>query len=109
MDVGMNFQDHLDQFIELGGIAENICLKEGELGRGIYPIDSSRSAKIMTPANLLINPDNIGIYGDEIYIKSTCSLSTKERRFVEAYYNFAWQGGGNVCSTDSRIIENQAA
>ena len=54
-----DFQELLERFTALGGIAENICQRVGEHGRGIFPIDSTRSAKIMTPKNLLVDNDNL--------------------------------------------------
>ena len=50
-----DFLDLLERFTELGGTAENICIRQGELGRGVFPVDPSRRAKIATPKNLLIN------------------------------------------------------
>ena len=58
--VGTCLQDLLDQFIELGEWRK-ILSKVGENGRGVFPIDSLKRSKIMTPENLLINIDNLGI------------------------------------------------
>ena len=95
-----NFQDILERFIELGGTAENICLRKGELGRGIFPIDSFRTAKIMTPKNLLVDREDVCISRDEIYINDSSGLSPKEKNFIEHTYNYSWSGGGNRCSTE---------
>ena len=98
--MGINFQNLLELFVELGGIAENICIKEGELGRGIFPIDSFRTAKIMTPKNLLVDREDVCISRDEIYINDSSGLSPKEKNFIEHTYNYSWSGGGNRCSTE---------
>ena len=60
-----DFQDLVEHFISLGGVAENICLRDGALGRGIFPVDSLWRAKIVTPKNLLIDRNHIGIRHDE--------------------------------------------
>lgn len=95
-----NFQSLLELFVELGGIADNICLREGALGRGIFPVDSLRQAKIMTPKKLLIDPSNVCICNNEIYIKGASHLSSKEKEFIQLNYNYAWQGGGSVCAAE---------
>ena len=98
--MGSNFQNLLEQFIELGGTAENICLRKGELGRGVFPLDSVRRAKIFTPKKLLIDRGDICISHDEIYVKDSSRFSSQEKNFVEANYNYAWKDGGNDCSVE---------
>ena len=44
-----DYQELLERFAALGRIAENVRQRVGEHGRGIFPIDSTRSVKIMTP------------------------------------------------------------
>ena len=95
-----NFQIILEQFIECGGTAENICLRSGELGRGIFPLDSIRRSKICTPKNLLIDRNDVCISRDEIYINDLGRFSSKEKSFIEANYNFAWKDGGNDCAAE---------
>ena len=110
-----DFQSLIEQFVSLGGVAENIRLSKGDLGRGIFPIDSSRRSKIMTPASLLISRNQIGVRHDEIYVKDSSKFSSKERSFIELYYNYAWKDGGNVCafefleyiSTMPELVKNQ--
>ena len=98
MDAG--FQYLLERFTSLGGIAENICQREGEYGRGIFPVDSSRRAKIMTPKNLLIERGDVCVSCDEIYVKDSSRLSSKEKSFIELNYNYAWKDGGNACAAE---------
>ncbi len=93
------FQDLLERFTALGGVAENICQREGEHGRGIFPVDSSRRAKIITPRNLLIDRGKVCISRDQIYVKDSSQFSSKEKNFIELNYNYAWENGGNICAT----------
>ena len=96
----INFQNLLELFVEVGGIAENICSREGGLGRGIFPVESLRRSKIVTPRNLLIARNCIGIYQNEIYLKDASKFSSKEKDFIELNYNYAWEGGGNVSAVE---------
>ena len=100
--VDKDWNDLCSCFEELGGVAQNICQRKGEFGRGIFPIDPSRRAKIMTPKNLLIKSENLGIREGKIVIKDGFSYSADEKKFLEMYYNdYSW--GDNGCS-DSAIF-----
>ena len=91
-----SFQQILERFAALGGIAENVCQREGDFGRGIFPIDPSCSAKIMTPMNLMIDRGNVVIHGGEVVIKDKTYYSSSESKFLETYYNsYSWGGNGN--------------
>lgn len=95
-----DFKDLLERFAALGGVAKNICIREGALGRGIFPMDPSCTAKIMTPKSLLINRKYIGIRHNEIYIKDVSKLSAREKAFIEFNYNYAWSGNGSIHSAE---------
>ena len=96
-----SFRDLLGRFAELGGIAVNICQREGEYGRGIFPVDPSCRAKIMTPKNLLVDASNIYVDGDEIVISNKNDYTNEEVRFLEIYYNdYSWGNNGNNDSVD---------
>ena len=92
------FQNLLEMFIELGGTAENVCVRKGDLGRGIFPLDSLRRSKIATPKNLLVDRSDICIHDDEIYVKDSSRFSSKEKKFIETNYNLAWEDDGNTCA-----------
>ena len=94
MDGG--FQNLLERFTALGGIAENICQKAGEYGRGVFPIDSSRRTKIMTPKNLLVSTTNLCLDGNKVVIKDGKGCTKEELAFLEMYWNdYSWGNGGN--------------
>ena len=91
-----DFQELLERFTALGGIAENICQRVGEYGRGIFPIDSTRSAKIITPKNLLVNADNLCLDDDHVVIKDSSGYTAEEITFLELYWNdYSWGNSGN--------------
>ncbi len=90
------FRDLLDKFTALGGIADNFCQRVGEHGRGVFPIDSSRMVKIMTPKNLLVNADNLCLDGDHVAIKDSRGYTAEEITFLELYWNdYSWGNSGN--------------
>ena len=93
-----DFQNLLELFIELGGIAENICLRQGELGRGIFPENPLNRSRIITPRKLLVDCNDFYMSHDKIYIKQSNQLSPKEKSFVEMNYNYAWSGSGKDCA-----------
>ena len=95
-----DFQDLVDSFISLGGVAENICLRDGALGRGIFPVDPLRRVKIVTPKSLLIDRNHIGICHGEIRLIDANKFTLKEKEFIELNYNFAWKGCGSACSAE---------
>ena len=95
-----SFQHLLELFVELGGTAENICLREGGLGRGVFPLDPLRRAKIFTPKNLLVHRGDVCISCNEIYVKDSGRHSSKEKNFIELNYNYAWNGGGSSSSAE---------
>ena len=86
-----DFQALVEQFISL------ICLKQGKFGRGIFPKDSFVGQRFH-PKNLLIDRNPMCISQNEIYVKNSSQLLTKDKHFIELNYNYAWKGGGNVCA-----------
>ena len=96
LGVGSSLQAFLKSFAELGGVAENICQREGEYGRGIFPVDSLRRAKIMTPKNLFVNAENLILSDGVIAIKDKACYTLEETEFLESYYNnLSWGNNGN--------------
>ena len=91
-----DFRNLLERFTSLGGIAENICQRVGDHGRGVFPVDSSRRVKIMTPKNLLVNANNLCLDGNKVIIKDKKDYTAEEIKFLEMYWNdYSWGNGGN--------------
>ena len=59
----------ITEFRRFGGIADNICIKEGEYGRGVFPANPSLRARIFTPSKLFIKQDDIYLEDDHLRIK----------------------------------------
>ena len=82
-----DFQGLQARFTALGGIAENVCQREGAYGRGMFPIDPLRGTKIMTPENLLIDAANLCLDGENILIKDRKDRAAEDIEFLETYCN----------------------
>ena len=86
-------------FRELGGTAENVELRQGQFGRGVFTKKPEQKATIMTPKNVLIKRDNIELDKSKITIKSDPNTSNAAKEFAEYYYNqLSWGNGGNADS-----------
>jgi len=48
------WEEMLEEFRALGGVAENIRLDDGPLGRGLFPIDAASPIRIFIPESLLL-------------------------------------------------------
>ena len=85
----------LSEFCRLGGTADNICLKEGEYGRGIFPINPNLKAKIFTPSKLLVKKNDIYLKDNKLRIKKDKKYNKEVRDFFNFYQdNFSWDTGG---------------
>jgi len=81
----------LAEFRCLGGIAENLCLKNGAFGRGLFPVDPSKPYTLHIPASLLIDIDHAEFEGDVFRVGPKAQLSQRARAFLESYErDFSW-------------------
>ena len=85
----------LSEFRRLGGIADNICQKEGEYGRGIFSVNPSLPSRIFTPSKLFIKKDDIHLEDNKLRIKKDRKYDKEIRNFFNFYQdNFSWESGG---------------
>ncbi len=95
---GMNdaaWQELLAEFRELGGTAENICLREGAHGRGLFPLDPAKPLAIRIPETLLVESAWAEFHDGAFRLASAAKVGPRERAFLEAYQNrLSWGGGG---------------
>ena len=85
----------LSEFRRLGGIADNVCQKEGEYGRGIFSVNPSLKARIFTPSKLLVKKDDIYLEDNKLRIKKDKEYNQEIRDFFNFYQdNFSWGSGG---------------
>ncbi len=90
-----NWDFLLSEFRRLGGIADNVCQKEGEYGRGIFSVKPSLKARIFTPSKLLVKKDDIYLEDNKLRIKKDKEYNQEIRNFFNFYQdNFSWGSGG---------------
>jgi hypothetical protein len=103
-DSGWN--EMLAEFRALGGTADNICLRDGPLGRGLFPVDPARPVAIHIPDNLLVSIKDTHFENNSFRVLPEARFGARERRFLEAYENdFSWGGGGR---SETELIFEQA-
>ena len=90
-----NWDFLLSEFRRLGGVADNVCQKEGEYGRGIFPVNPSLRARIFTPSKLMVKKDDIYLEDNKLTIKKDKEYNQEIRDFFRFYQdNFSWGSGG---------------
>ncbi|HTC31608.1 MAG TPA: hypothetical protein VK702_12865 [Candidatus Acidoferrum sp.] len=90
----MTWDELLDAFRSLGGIADNVRLGDGQYGRGIFSIDPSKPVTLHTPNALQVRVTDIEIRDGQMRVKPD-RLGIDEREFFEAYEaSFGWGAGG---------------
>ncbi|MBV9991272.1 MAG: hypothetical protein JOZ72_08250 [Alphaproteobacteria bacterium] len=89
--MALSFEDMLDEFRALGGIADNICIKQGRFGRGLFPVDPAKPARVGAPDHLLVGTDHVVFENGALRIGPGSGLSAREKAFIEAYeQEFSW-------------------
>ena len=85
----------LSKFRRLGGIAENVCQKQGDFGRGIFPNHPSLRSRIFTPSKLMIKKEDIFLEDNKLRIKKDKEYNKEIRDFFNYYQDyFSWGKGG---------------
>jgi hypothetical protein len=85
------WDDMLDEFRALGGTADNVCLKEGPYGRGLFPRDPSKPVKVHIPESMLVKLDHIELKDGAVRVDPSAGVDSRVSQFVEEYQrNFAW-------------------
>jgi hypothetical protein len=92
----MKFIEILEKFRALGGVAENIELRNGKYGRGIFPINSNQPIKIIVPTQLLASPSWLILDRDNhIRVNPKLGLDPAWIDFYESYQQFfGWSNVG---------------
>jgi hypothetical protein len=89
------WDEMIDEFRALGGVADNIEQRCGALGRGLFPVDPKKPVRIVVPEKLLINAKEVAFENGLLRVKKGASVSERERVFFEYYQNeFSWGSGG---------------
>ena len=88
------WDDMLAEFRALGGTAENICLRHGCYGRGLFPVDPSQPIKVKVPDSLLVDHRHIQFHNNAFGLADDAPVGERERAFIENYEReFSWPAG----------------
>jgi len=94
MNFGNAWNEMIDEFRALGGVAQNVRLGHGPFGRGLFPIEPSKPIDIRIPEDLLVPLDDVVIENNVFRISPASAVNDRVRAFVEAYErDFAWGQG----------------
>jgi hypothetical protein len=85
------WNEMLDEFRALGGTAENVCLRNGRFGRGLFPQDPAKPVAIRIPDSLLVESRHVCIDNGAFRLDAEAPVGKRERRFLENYQrDFSW-------------------
>ena len=102
------WDEMLAEFRALGGTADNICLREGPIGRGLFPVDPAKPVAIRIPGNLLVDISDVDFAGGNFRVAARATIGERERAFLESYEaQFSWGSGG--LSEIERIFDHAQA
>ena len=93
----LSWDETLDAFRQLGGIADNVVLGSGTRGRGLFPLDNTMPVRLHVPDNLLVPALDVEFVAGRLTVRDTSNVGRAERAFFEEYQNsFSWGGGGRA-------------
>jgi len=88
------WEEMLEEFRALGGTADNVCLGQGRLGRGLFPRDPAKPVRVRISDNLLVDWKHVEFENDVFRISAAAQISAREKAFLENYYrDFSWGAG----------------
>lgn len=92
----MRITELLSKFRALGGIADNISIRQCEHGHGLFAVNPNQPVRLLTPMQLLISPTLLIVTSDgHIKVKSASGLSAEVTAFHEHYqHHLGWGAGG---------------
>jgi hypothetical protein len=81
----------LAEFRSLGGIADNICIKDGQFGRGLFSSDPSKPVDVYIPESLLIDVHHLHFSYSDLTVGPESPAGAREKAFIENYEReFSW-------------------
>ena len=92
-----SWDEMIEEFRALGGVADNVCQREGAYGRGMFPLDPGRPVTLRAPENLLLDIADARFENGVFRIGPNSKKGAREKTFIETYQNtFSWGGGGRA-------------
>lgn len=96
------------EFRALGGIADNVTLRSGIRGRGLFAIDPAKPVRLLVPPNLLVRCDDTEIENGRLVATASSPLGARERLFFETYQeHLSWGAGVYADLWQEQLAWNQ--
>jgi hypothetical protein len=91
----MTADELLSWFRALGGVADNVQLRQGPHGWGLFVVDPAQPVRVFTPASLLVSPKDLCLSpGGQIRVSPQAKLNPELLSFHEAYQrDWGWGAG----------------
>lgn len=84
----------LDEFRALGGVADNVELKEGRFGRGLFAIDPKKPVRLHVPRSLMFDVFDLEFRENGLRLSAKAKADERTRRFWADYQrDFGWGPG----------------
>ena len=79
----MSAADLLQRFRALGGVADNVQLRQGPHGWGLFVVDPEQPVRVFTPAHLLIAPQDLRLSRDgQVQVRPQATLGLDAMRLA---------------------------
>jgi hypothetical protein len=96
-----SWDEMLKFFRMLGGVCENITLRQGASGRGLFPANAANPILLRVPLDLLFDHNNLEFVGDRLQLKPAANVPDAHRIFFDRYEDaISWGGGGREQSME---------
>ena len=87
----VEWEELLEEFRALGGIADNLSHRRGPLGMGLFPREQGKPVHLLVPRRLLIPTDHIVFESGAMRIISSFPCTSREKAWFEHYQAaFSW-------------------
>ena len=101
----MSAVELLSQYRALGGVADNVQLRQGPHGWGLFVVDPGQPVRVFTPAHLLIAPQDLRLTRQgHVQVRPQAGLSPDLVCFHEAYQReLGWGAAGLARSVRQQL------
>jgi hypothetical protein len=90
----VDWEQLLEEYRGIGGVAENIRLGDGAFGRGVFPIDPQQPVRIFTPLRAMVPVTAVAIEDGRLRVLPG-RVDDDVARFFERYEQYwSWGAGG---------------
>jgi hypothetical protein len=79
------WEQMLDAFRALGGVAENVRIGTGPRGRGLFPVDPAHEVRIHAPPQLLVDVGDVVLEDGHAVVRQEADVSPQVRAFFARY------------------------